>query len=173
MVSRKVGSMASMSGADDMVYMEYRSAKPQHPLFKLRRQHWKLLDSNYYILSYISTLLYSFLKSLSAIYVASFNIQTDIHLPSSHNSITDLLMSRTMWSTPQFSCSWINRARKVLANHGTATTSHGDPHTISSLWNCGIVNRLVASPDCRWSLAETKTQKIKECKNAIKSSPNY
>lgn len=107
------------------------------------------------------------------VYLCSTIIQTDLHLPSSHNSITDLLMSRTMRSTPQFSCSWTNRARKVLANHGTATTSHGDPHTISSLWNCGIVSRFVASPDCRWSLAETKTQKIKECKNAIKSSPNY
>ena len=41
-----------MSGADDMVYMEYRSAKPQHPLFKLRRQHWKHFDCNHYILSY-------------------------------------------------------------------------------------------------------------------------
>ena len=36
-VSRRAGSMASMSGGDDMVYMEYRTSKPQHPLFKLRR----------------------------------------------------------------------------------------------------------------------------------------
>jgi DNA excision repair protein ERCC-3 len=36
-VSRRVGSMATMSGGDDMVYMEYRTNRPQHPLFKLRR----------------------------------------------------------------------------------------------------------------------------------------
>ena len=36
-VSRRTGSMASMSGGDDMVYMEYRTSNPQHPLFKLRR----------------------------------------------------------------------------------------------------------------------------------------
>jgi DNA excision repair protein ERCC-3 len=36
-VSRRVGSMATMSGGDDMVYMEYRTSRPQHPLFKLRR----------------------------------------------------------------------------------------------------------------------------------------
>jgi DNA excision repair protein ERCC-3 len=36
-VSRRAGSMASMSGGDDMVYMEYRTNRPQHPLFKLRR----------------------------------------------------------------------------------------------------------------------------------------
>ena len=28
--------MASMSGGGDMVYMEYKTAKTQHPLFKLR-----------------------------------------------------------------------------------------------------------------------------------------
>lgn len=44
-VSRRTGSMASMSGGDDMVYMEYRTSKPQHPLFKLRR-HW---TPNYYL----------------------------------------------------------------------------------------------------------------------------
>ena len=38
MFSRGAGSMASMSGGDDMVYIEYRTARPQHPLFKLRRQ---------------------------------------------------------------------------------------------------------------------------------------
>jgi len=37
--------MASMSGADDMVYMEYRT-RPQHPLFKLRR-HWSFLYCMY------------------------------------------------------------------------------------------------------------------------------
>ncbi|CAI8001510.1 General transcription and DNA repair factor IIH helicase subunit XPB [Geodia barretti] len=36
-VSRRAGSMASMSGGDDMVYMEYRTSRPQHPLFKLRK----------------------------------------------------------------------------------------------------------------------------------------
>jgi DNA excision repair protein ERCC-3 len=36
-VSRRMGSMATMSGGDDMVYMEYRTSRPQHPLFKLRR----------------------------------------------------------------------------------------------------------------------------------------
>lgn len=35
--SRKTGSMASMSGAGDMLYMDYR-AKPQHPLFKLLKK---------------------------------------------------------------------------------------------------------------------------------------
>ncbi|XP_062500959.1 general transcription and DNA repair factor IIH helicase subunit XPB-like isoform X2 [Corticium candelabrum] len=39
-VSRRVGSMASLSGADDMMYMEYRQPKDKkasHPLFKLRK----------------------------------------------------------------------------------------------------------------------------------------
>jgi DNA excision repair protein ERCC-3 len=39
-VTRRVGSMASLSGADDMMYMEYSHAKdkrPSHPLFKLRK----------------------------------------------------------------------------------------------------------------------------------------
>lgn len=38
LVSRRQGSMASMSGADDMMYLEYRSgskqSKSRHPLFK-------------------------------------------------------------------------------------------------------------------------------------------
>ena len=38
-VARKSGSMASMSGGDDMMYLEYRSnsskvEKSRHPLFK-------------------------------------------------------------------------------------------------------------------------------------------
>ena len=37
LVSRRSGSMASMSGGNDMVYLEVKS-KAQHPLFKLRRQ---------------------------------------------------------------------------------------------------------------------------------------
>ena len=38
-VSRKSGSMASMSGGDDMMYLEVKKNKPkeQHPLFKMRR----------------------------------------------------------------------------------------------------------------------------------------
>jgi hypothetical protein len=39
LVSRRSGSMASMSGGYDMVYLEVKS-KAQHPLFKLRRQQW-------------------------------------------------------------------------------------------------------------------------------------
>eukprot|EP00731_Ephydatia_muelleri_P018733 Em0011g773a len=35
--SRKAGNMASMSGAGDMMYMEWRT-KPQHPLFKLLKK---------------------------------------------------------------------------------------------------------------------------------------
>lgn len=40
MVSRKSGSMASMSGGDDMLYLEVKKnkLKEQHPLFKMRRQ---------------------------------------------------------------------------------------------------------------------------------------
>ncbi|XP_048579619.1 general transcription and DNA repair factor IIH helicase subunit XPB isoform X2 [Nematostella vectensis] len=40
-VSRRVGSMASMSGADDMIYLEYKSSKSKlarHPLFKKFRK---------------------------------------------------------------------------------------------------------------------------------------
>ena len=34
---RKAGSMATMSGGNDMMYMEYSArARPQHPLFRLR-----------------------------------------------------------------------------------------------------------------------------------------
>lgn len=33
-VRRSHGSMASMSGADDAVYMEYRKPVSKHPLFK-------------------------------------------------------------------------------------------------------------------------------------------
>ena len=38
-VNRKSGSMASMSGGDDMMYLEVKKNKPkeQHPLFKMRR----------------------------------------------------------------------------------------------------------------------------------------
>ena len=39
-VTRTTGSMATLSGADDVVYMEYtssaRASKPRHPLLKLR-----------------------------------------------------------------------------------------------------------------------------------------
>ena len=39
-VTRTTGSMATLSGADDVVYMEYTSSakpsKPRHPLLKLR-----------------------------------------------------------------------------------------------------------------------------------------
>ena len=35
--SRSAGSMASLSGGGDLVYMEYKSRPPQHPLFKLRQ----------------------------------------------------------------------------------------------------------------------------------------
>ena len=38
---RRTGSMATMSGADDAVYMEYSTAKSQrmqHPLFRLRQK---------------------------------------------------------------------------------------------------------------------------------------
>lgn len=35
--NRRTGTMANMSGADGMVYMEYsKSTAPRHPLFKLR-----------------------------------------------------------------------------------------------------------------------------------------
>ena len=40
-VQRRTGSMATMSGADDVVYMEYSTSKSQriqHPLFKLRQK---------------------------------------------------------------------------------------------------------------------------------------
>ena len=43
-MSRRQGSMASMSGADDMIYLEYKSGakqtKNRHPLFKQFRKKW-------------------------------------------------------------------------------------------------------------------------------------
>lgn len=47
-VSRKVGSMSSMSGADDNLYMEFRGKKGMmasghaHPLFKRFRKIWRI-----------------------------------------------------------------------------------------------------------------------------------
>lgn len=38
-IQRKPGTMSSMSGADDTIYMEYRR-KAQHPLFKRFKQKW-------------------------------------------------------------------------------------------------------------------------------------
>ena len=38
-IQRKSGTMSSMSGADDTIYMEYRR-KAQHPLFKRFKQKW-------------------------------------------------------------------------------------------------------------------------------------
>ena len=40
-VERRTGSIAAMSGANDVIYMEYstprgQGVRPQHPLFKLR-----------------------------------------------------------------------------------------------------------------------------------------
>ena len=40
-IQRRTGSMATMSGADDVVYMEYstsKSQRPVHPLFRLRQK---------------------------------------------------------------------------------------------------------------------------------------
>lgn len=43
-VSRKAGSIASLSGGGDMVYLEVKqkstAQQQQHPLMKLRRKQW-------------------------------------------------------------------------------------------------------------------------------------